>query len=138
MEPIFRTDIPQLYGNDVHKVWIHMDQASSHTARSSLAWYTRMADVTKIRVIPFSSMPVKSPDASPMDYCGFGLLKQGISKRRPTTVEGLWKLCQEVWQDIPLVFLRKSQLQWKLRCRAIVRNRGYHIEHNRWWCKGFK
>jgi hypothetical protein len=136
LEPIYREDIPRLYGNEASKVWIHMDKASSHTSRSSMSWYAQMEAETQIHVIPFSHIPVKSPDASPMDFCGFGLLKRGIASRRPKTIEGLWKVCNEIWQGIPLTVLRKSLLQWKLRCRAIVRNRGFHIEHNRWWTRG--
>ena len=138
MEPINREDIPSLYGSEALQVWIHVNKASSHTSRSSRSWYTQMEVETQIHVISFTFIPVKSPDASPMDFCGFGLLKRGISTRRPTTLEGLWKVCKEVWQEIPLTILRRSLLQWKLRCRAIVYNRGYHIEHNRWWSKGIK
>lgn len=138
MKPIYCEDIPFLYGHESTKVLIHMDKASSHTSKSSRAWYEIMKNETKIQVIPFSSIPVKSPDASPMDFCGFGLLKRGLADRRPKSVDGLWKVCKEVWDGIPQVALRKSLLQWKLRCRAIVHNRGLHIEHNRWWLKGIK
>ena len=136
MEPLCRTHIPQLYGSDTRKVWIHMHKASSHTSHSSVAYYRRMATETGVSVIPFSSIPVKSPDASPMDFCAFGLLKRGLAHRRPTTIAGLWKACQAVWSSIPLTHLRRALLQWKLRCRAIVQARGHHIEHNRWWRKG--
>ena len=136
MDPLYKTHIPHLYGRDTRNVWIHMDKASSHTARSSLAYYERMATETGVSVIPFSSIPVKSPDASPMDFCAFGLLKKGLAQRRPTTVAGLWKVCQAVWSAIPIAHLRRALLQWKLRCRAIVKARGHHIEHNRWWRKG--
>ena len=136
MDPIFDQDIPRLYGDDSSKVWIHMDKASSHTARSSLRYYSRKSNETGLHVIPFSDIPVKSPDASPMDFCAFGLLKQGLASKRPTTVEGLWKACQQVWDNIPLPVLQRSLLQWKLRCRAIVHARGHHIEHNQWWRKG--
>lgn len=136
MEPLYNDEIPRLYGTNTRKVWIHMDKASSHTARSSLAYYQQKANETGINIIPFSTVPVKSPDASPMDYCGFGLLKRGLATRRPKTVDGLWKLTKRVWNEIPMESLRRSLLQWKLRCRAIVRRRGNHIEHNRWWRKG--
>ena len=42
-----------------------------------------MATETGIRAIPYTDIPVKSPDASPMDVCGFGLLKRGLGNRRP-------------------------------------------------------
>ena len=136
MDPIFNEEIPRLYSEDTLNVWIHMDKAYSHTARSSPDFYHRKAVETGVNVIPFKRIPVKSPDASPMDFCGFGLLKQRLASRRTTTIEGLWKVCQEEWANIPLPVLRRSLLQWKLRCRAIVQARGYHIEHNWWWRKG--
>lgn len=136
MDPIFHEEIPRLYSEDTPNVWIHMDKASSHTARSSQDYYHRKAVETGVNVIPFKRIPVKSPDASPMDFCGFGLLKQRLASRRPTTIEGLWKVCQEEWANIPLPVLRRSLLQWKLRCRDIVQAHGFHIEHNRWWRKG--
>ena len=45
-DPIFYQDIPRLYGDDSSKVWIHMDKASSLTARSSLRYYSRKANET--------------------------------------------------------------------------------------------
>lgn len=138
LDPIYRQDIPRLYGTASNQVWIHQDKASSHTAKSTVAYMARMATETGIRAIPFSAIPVKSPDAAPMDYCAFGLLKRALGSRRPRTVAGLWKACNEEWDRIPLVSLQRALLQWKLRCRAIVRQQGLHIEHNRWWRKGFK
>ncbi|KAJ9597789.1 hypothetical protein L9F63_011397 [Diploptera punctata] len=41
MDPIFDEDIPRLYGADTSKVWIHMDKALSHTARSYQRYYSR-------------------------------------------------------------------------------------------------
>lgn len=70
MKPIFEEEIPRVYGRDSLKVFIHMDKASSHTAKSSMAYYRRMEAETRIKVIAFSSIPVKSPDAFPMDFCG--------------------------------------------------------------------
>jgi hypothetical protein len=137
LDQIYREQLPQLYGNDVRNVWIHQDKASSHTAKSTQAYMTRMATETGIRAIPYSDIPVKSPDASPMDFCGFGLLKRALGRRRPRTIDGLWKACQQEWDAIPLASLQKSLLQWKLRCRAIARMHGRQIEHNRWWRHGF-
>jgi hypothetical protein len=137
LEPMYRVDIPSLYGSDTRKVGIHQDKASSHTARSTVAYMDRLAAETGIRAIPFHEIPVKSPDASPMDFCGFGLLKRAIGNRRPRTLDGLWKVCQEEWERIDLAVLRRSLMQWKLRCRAIVRRQGLQIEHNRWWRRGF-
>ncbi|GBN22087.1 hypothetical protein AVEN_116096-1 [Araneus ventricosus] len=83
-----------------------------------------------IKTVPFTSIPVKSPDVpSFMNFCAFELLKCVLSKRRPSTLCGLWKAVQEEWNKIPLPILQKELLSRKLRCRKIVKNKGYQPEH---------
>ena len=72
-----------------------MDKASSHTVRSSIAYYQWRAMEMGVNVIPFKRIPVKSSHASPMDFCGFGVLKEGLVSRHPTSIEGIWKAFQE-------------------------------------------
>ena len=132
---IFEEEIPTLYGSEAKNVWVHHDKASSHTSQSTIRFCQEMKRKTGINTIPFSSIPVKSPDASPMDFCAFGLLKRALGDRRPTTLDGLWKICQEEWSALDLVVLRRSLLSWKVRCRTIVKNQGHQIEHNRTWRK---
>jgi len=72
----------------------------------------------------------------PMDFCAFGLLKRSIGNRRPSTVEGLWKVCLQEWSRLDQIVLQRALLQWKIRCRAIVREQGRQIEHHRWWRNG--
>jgi hypothetical protein len=136
LTPIMRDEIPAMYGNETKNVWLHQDKASSHTSKSTATFVTKMTAATGVNVIPFSDIPTKSPDCAPMDFCAFGLLKRGLGSRRPRTVAGLWKACQEVWSRIDMTVLRRSLLQWKLRCRQIVRMKGHQIEHSREWRKG--
>lgn len=86
---------------------------------------------TGINYIPYSHIPVKSPDAAPMDFCVFGALKHSLGKRRPKTLGGLWKVLNEEWNNLNDVILQKSLVFWKIRCRAIVERKGYQIEHLR-------
>jgi len=129
LDPIFHHDIPSFYGEDLGNVFLHQDKASSHTSRSTTAYLDNLCTETGINVIPFKSIPTKSPDAAPMDFCCFGLLKYGLSKRHPTTITGLWKVVEEEWSKLNQSVLIKSLLSWKVRCRAIVLNQGYQIEH---------
>ena len=129
MHPIFHRDIPSLYGNDAEKVWLHQDKASSHTSRSTAAYLEELTRTTKINVIPFKYIPVKSPDASPMDFCAFGLLKNRLKNRRPSTIDGLWKAVKAEWLALDLISLRRALLSWKVRCRGIAKNQGHQIEH---------
>ena len=49
-----------------------------------------------IECMLFQYIPAKSPDVSPVDYCTFGLLERALSKREPTTIDGLWKLVKKI------------------------------------------
>ncbi|KAJ9591288.1 hypothetical protein L9F63_002162, partial [Diploptera punctata] len=80
-----------------------------------------MEQETGIHAIPFSNIPVKSPDASLMDFCVFGLFKRVLGNRHPRTIDGLWKAYKEKWELLDMAVLHKSLLQWKIRCRAIAR-----------------
>ncbi|KAJ9593469.1 hypothetical protein L9F63_014978 [Diploptera punctata] len=116
---------------------MRQDKASSHTSGSTLAFVERMEQETGIHAIPFSNIPVKSSDASLMDLCAFGIFKSALGNRHPRTIDGLWKACKEEWELLDMAVLRKSLLQWKLRCRAIARVKGHQIEHDRCWRHGF-
>ncbi|GBO28195.1 hypothetical protein AVEN_158100-1 [Araneus ventricosus] len=61
-----------------------------------------------IKTVTFTDIPVKSPDASSTDICSFRILNRAynkcpLSKRRLTTLCGLWKAVQEEWDKIPLL-----------------------------------
>ena len=137
LSPIYFDEIPSLYGSEMNNVWIHQDKASSHASTSKLRLLEDMEQKTGIHAVPYSDIPVKSPDAAPMDFCAFGLLKRALGSRRPCSIEGLWKACKEEWSKIDLGILRNALLQWKLRCRAIAMVQGHQIEDHHWWRHGF-
>ena len=96
---------------------LHQDRATSQTCATTSQFLQQMERETGIKAIPFTDIPVKSPDVSPMDFCAFGLLKSALAKRRPKTVAGLWKCMEEVL------------LSWKFRCRLVIKGKGHQIEH---------
>ena len=53
---------------------MHRDKARSHTSQSRIPFLEKIVQDTGIKTIPFTDFPVKSPDASPKDFCAFGLL----------------------------------------------------------------
>ncbi|PSN58044.1 hypothetical protein C0J52_02035 [Blattella germanica] len=75
LTPIYHKETPALYGTTKNKVWIHKDKATSHTSKSTLKFMDKMEHETGIQAIPFTDIPVKSPDTAPIDFCYFGLLK---------------------------------------------------------------
>ncbi|GBO20407.1 hypothetical protein AVEN_60674-1 [Araneus ventricosus] len=82
---------------------------------------------TDIAYIPFQNIPEKSPGVSLMDYCAFGLLKRAHSKRKPTTIDGLWKVIEEKWKSIPLEISRKALLSWKSQFRLRFQKKDYQF-----------
>ncbi|GFW96636.1 uncharacterized protein TNCV_2846931 [Trichonephila clavipes] len=70
---------------DIDKVEHQMDKASSHTSKSIAAYLAKKESETGIKCIPFDEISVKSHDASPTDFCAFGLLKRALGKRHPRT-----------------------------------------------------
>ena len=70
----YSQEIPFLYLNDFHWVESHQNKASSHTPKSTTAFLEKKEDWCKYWIYIFIKIPAKSPDVSPMDCCGFGLL----------------------------------------------------------------
>jgi len=77
-------DVPKLFpGGTKQKMVLHQGSASSHTATLN---YLKSRDVDFIT--PEEWMP-KSPDAVPMDYWIWGILKRKLRARNIITLRGL-------------------------------------------------
>jgi histone-lysine N-methyltransferase SETMAR len=124
LKPIIEEHLPRLYPQDMDKVFLHHDKASSHTARKTMAYLEEISSKLGITFIKNSDIPVKSPDASPMDFFAFGYLKQRLLKRRASTRDGLWKVLREEWSTISLEQVKRVFDSWKVRCRLIAKRGG--------------
>ena len=136
LRPIFSKYLPQLYPGEMDKIFFHHDKSTSHTAHLTTTYLKQLQSEIGIKYIERNDIPVKSPDASPLDFFGFGYLKQQLSKRRPRTLDGVWKICQEIWNNIDYKMIQKVFKSWKKRLRIISSLHGEHIEqikaiHNR-------
>jgi hypothetical protein len=101
LELLYRNHIPALYDQKATKVFAYRDKIASPNSKTTLALMTKIEIEKGIKPIPYSCIPVKSPDASPKDFCGFGCLKRALKNRHSSTLEGLWKVCCEDWDIIP-------------------------------------
>lgn len=128
LEPLLRKGIPKFYPGEEEKVFIHHDKASSHTPRKTHAYAEEIKQNCGPTIIPNSEIPVKSPDISPLDFFGFGFLKQKMASRRAITLDGLWKVLNDEWDAIPVTLVGKVYESWKRRCRAVAKKHGYHFE----------
>lgn len=128
LRPLFTEHLPRLYGKDIKKVFFHHDKATSHTADLTTAFLKEMKSKLGITYLAKEDIPVKCPDGSPLDFFGFGYLKQLISRRRPRNLDGVWKVSQEVWSSIDLATIERTFADWKRRLRKISAVNGEHIE----------
>jgi hypothetical protein len=129
LKPLFTKHLPSLYPHDMNKVYFHHDKCTSHTAGRTTAYLEQLRGELGISYIVPKDIPVKAPDASPLDFFGFGYLKQELSKRRARTLDGVWKLANSIWSDISQDTVDSVFAAWKRRCRLIARRDGAHIEH---------
>lgn len=129
LKPLLEDYVPKLYGEDTSKVFVHHDAAPSHTSRATAAYAADLKSRLGISIIDKSEIPVKSPDTSPMDFFGFGYLKQRLFRRRAKTLEGLWKVLKEEWDKVGPEMTKKVIESWKLRLRTVNKRNGEHIEH---------
>ena len=115
LKPLFNEYLPRLYPNDMDKVFFHHDKASSHTANLTTSYLEQLRSEIGISYLYKKDIPVKAPDASPLDFFGFGYLKQELLKRRARTLIGVWKLCQRVWSKVDLKMIENVYCSWKRR-----------------------
>ncbi|UYV76694.1 hypothetical protein LAZ67_14001786 [Cordylochernes scorpioides] len=128
LKPVIE-QLKDLYPGEMDKVFLHHDKASSHTSNKTQQFLQEMKDTLGLNFIRNSDIPVKSPDASPLDFYGFGMLKQRLFNRCPKTEAGLWKAAQEEWSNVSLSKVKEVFAAWKVRCREIAKKKGKHIEH---------
>ncbi|UYV83098.1 TTC26 [Cordylochernes scorpioides] len=110
LKPVIE-QLKDLYPGEMDKVFLHHDKASSHTSNKTQQFLQEMKDTLGLNFIRNSDIPVKSPDASPLDFYGFGMLKQRLFNRRPKTEAGLWKAAQEEWSNVSLSKVKEGQIQ---------------------------
>ena len=131
LKPLFEEHLPRIYGADIDKVFFHHDKAPPHRAAPTTAYLEEQKREKGIDYIKPQEIPVRAPDTSPLDFFGFGYLKQELKKRRARTLDGVWKLAREVWSTIDQPTIDRVFAAWKRRCRAVSRGSGEHIEQTK-------
>lgn len=129
LKPLIQSWLPKLYPEGLEKVFVHHDAAPSHVSKKTTDIMAALSESSGITFIQRADIPVKAPDASPLDFFGFGYLKQRLAKRRPTTLDGLRKSASAEWATISPELCLKVFSSWRTRLREIERVRGHHIEH---------
>jgi len=128
LKPWMEGEIQKLYGEETKNVIVQHDQASSHESRETAAYAEDLKSRLGITIMKKSEIPVKSPDISPIDFFGFGYLKQRLFSKKPRTLEGLWKVAIEDWFSKTQFMVQRVMKSWKRRCRLVKLTKGRHIE----------
>ena len=131
LKPLLEVEIPKLYPAEVNKVFVHHDKATSHTTSLTTKYAEDLKRRLGITIISKNDIPVKSPDTSPMDFFAFGYLKQKLFSRRARTLDGVWKVCQKEWNQIPSEIISKVFASWKRRLLTVSKKNGEHIEQTK-------
>ncbi|UYV71857.1 IKK1 [Cordylochernes scorpioides] len=120
LKPVIE-QLKDLYPGEMDKVLLHHDKASSHTSNKTQQFLQEMKDTLGLNFIRNSDIPVKSPDASPLDFYGFGMLKQRLFNRRSKTEAGLWKAAQEEWSNVSLSKVKEVFAAWKNASAFVIK-----------------
>lgn len=131
LRPLFTEHLPRLYPGEMDKVFFHHDKATSHTADLTTEYLDELKADIGITYLEKQDIPVKAPDASPLDFFGFGYLKQRLGQRNAKTLNGIWKAAREEWSLIDLKMIQDVFASWKRRLRMISAKNGEQIEHHK-------
>ena len=123
-----KKELVPLFKDDMDKVFIHHDKASSHTAGKTVEFLTQMNEKYGITFQRKEDIVVKGADVAPMDFFGFGWLKSKVKKRRFRTFKGFVKTIREEWSKLSPQFCENVFEEWKARCLLIKKEQGRHIE----------
>jgi len=126
LQPFIKYDVPRLFpGNKIKEMVLHHDNAPGHKAKDTLAYLKE----NKIKVITPEEWLPKSPDAAPMDYSIWGILKQRARKHNVSTLNGLKNAIKHEWENLEQDIINRALKEWPKRCRLIYYAQGSHIEH---------
>ncbi|OXA37906.1 hypothetical protein Fcan01_27319 [Folsomia candida] len=111
LEPLIEVDLRNLHPGELKKVVTHDDAATSHTARKVVAYAKEVKQKFGITIIEKSQIMVKSPDASKMDFFGFGYLKK-LFKQHKNFFFGLWKVIRDEWSKDDRAMVERVMTFW--------------------------
>lgn len=126
LTPFLDQDVPRLFpGAASRDMVFHQDSAASHTAKNTLE-FLKERNVNYIS--PDEWMP-KSPDAAPMDFGIWGILKRRLQKRKIRSLLGLKRALLDEWNKLEQPLINRVLCSWPKRCKLIHRCHGLQIEH---------
>lgn len=131
LKPLIEKYLIPHFKEDINKVVIHWDKCASHTSNHTNHFMHHIEEKYGIRCLRKEDIPVKGCDISPLDFFGFGYLKQQLKLTRARTEEGVWKKAREIWSSITPETCQHVYEGWKRRCRMVSKIGGQHVEQTK-------
>lgn len=128
LNPLIHKNLIKAFGDNISKVFVHHDKSPVHVSKYTTDFMNSMTEKYGIRFIAKADIPVKGADCAPLDFFGFGYLKQQVEMCQVKDLDQLWKRCQRIWKGIRRETCADVYESWKIRCRKIWERHGSHVE----------
>ena len=86
-------------GSERVRAKVRRASIGSHKHRGVLKLGLKKAGISKKPHIIRQKQPAKSPDLTVCDLYVWGVLQDGVNRRRPKTLDQLWQAIQESWKE---------------------------------------
>ena len=109
--------------------WWQQDGASVHCTDDNLAFLEQRFRGRVISRRGEHPWPPYSPDLSPLDYYFWGYANAEVFRRKPTTIEQLKAIVEEVAANLSGEVLRAVMSNFRKRCEICLQMEGGHFEY---------
>ena len=128
IEPLIKYNILQLFPGDMQKrMVLHQDSAPDHVAKDTIS-YMKEHNINIIMPHECEWLP-KSPDAAPMDYSIWSVMKERVRKYKVSTLKGLKNAIKVERENFEQDIIDNALKSWVKCCRLVYYSHGSHIEH---------
>jgi transposase len=106
-------------------VW-QEDNDPKHTSRKCRDYLLRQAALKGFTLLDW---PAQSPDLNPIEML-WEEMGRRIYKARPSSVEQLWEICQEVWDSFQPNDLQKLVNRMPFICKMVIHQKGGYFQES--------
>ena len=106
-------------------VW-QKDYDPKHTSKKCRDYLLHQAALKRFTLLDW---PAQSPDLNPIELL-WEEMGRRIYKERPSSVDHLWELCQEVWKGFEANDLQKLVNRMPFICKMVIHQKGGYFQES--------